>query len=136
MSTYLWDVEVSRAFLISAALALRRRGRIRRSSAPSGAAAGWLAVALVAVGIPSLTGHAAGLGGHSLALISGFLHTIAAAAWGGGVVALATHAVRRSPQMGERVRRFGVVAIVVGGDAGGHRVRLRGDPHGLASASC
>jgi putative copper resistance protein D len=37
---------------------------------------------------------------------------MAAAVWGGGVVALATHAVRRSPQMGERVRRFGVVAIV------------------------
>ena len=111
MSTYLWDVEVSRAFLISAALALAVGVgfAVVRSL---GGAAGWLAVGLVAVGIPSLTGHAAGLGGHSLALISGFLHTIAAAAWGGGVVALATHAVRRSPQMGERVRRFGVVAIM------------------------
>ncbi len=111
MSTYLWDVEVSRAFLISAALALAVGVgfAVVRSL---GGAAGWLAVGLVAVGIPSLTGHAAGLGGHSLALISGFLHTIAAAVWGGGVVALATHAVRRSPQMGERVRRFGVVAIM------------------------
>ena len=110
VSTYLWDVEVSRAFLISAALAcaVGVGFRIVRSL---GAAAGWLAVALVAVGIPSLTGHAAGLGGHSLALISGFLHTVAAAAWGGGVLALATHAVRRSPQMGERIRRFGVIAI-------------------------
>ena len=111
LSTYLWDVEVSRAFLISAALALAVGVgfAVVRSL---GAAAGWFAVGLVAVGIPSLTGHAAGLGGHSLALISGFLHTIAAAAWGGGVVALATHAVRRSPLMGERVRRFGVVAIM------------------------
>lgn len=111
LSTYLWDVEVSRAFLISAALALAVGVgfAVVRSL---GATAAWLSVGLVAVGIPSLTGHAAGLGGHSLALISGFLHTIAAAAWGGGVVALATHAVRRSPQMGERVRRFGVVAIM------------------------
>ncbi len=111
LSTYLWEVEVSRAFLISAALALAVGvGFVVVRSL--GAAAGWLAVGLVAVGIPSLTGHAAGLGGHSLALISGFLHTIAASAWGGGVVALATHAVRRSPLMGERVRRFGVVAIM------------------------
>ena len=110
VSTYVWDVEVSRAFLISAGLAcaVGVGFTIVRSL---GAAAGWLAVGLVAVGIPSLTGHAAGLGGHSLALISGFLHTVAAAAWGGGVLALATHAVRRSPQMGERIRRFGVIAI-------------------------
>ncbi len=111
LSTYLWDVEVSRAFLISAALALAV-GVGFAVARSLGGAAGWLAVALVAVGIPSLTGHSAGLGSHALALVSGFLHTIAAAAWGGGVVALATHAVRRSPQMGERVRRFGVVAIV------------------------
>ncbi len=110
VSTYVWDVEVSRAFLISAALAAAV-GVGFRVVASLGAAAGWLAVGLVAVGIPSLTGHAAGLGGHSLALISGFVHTVAAAAWGGGVLALATHAVRRSPQMGERIRRFGVVAI-------------------------
>ncbi len=111
VSTYLWDVEVSRAFLISGAvgLAVGVGFTMVRSL---GGAAGWLAVGLVAVGIPSLTGHAAGLGSHSLALISGFLHAVAAAAWGGGVVALATHAVRGSAHMGERVRRFGVVAIV------------------------
>ncbi len=110
VSTYVWDVEVSRAFLISAALAAAV-GVGFRVVTSLGAAAGWLAVGLVAAGIPSLTGHAAGLGGHSLALISGFVHTVAAAVWGGGVLALATHAVRRSPQMGERIRRFGVVAI-------------------------
>ena len=111
VTTYLWDVEVSRAHLISAGLALAAGvGLLFVRSL--GVAACWLAVGVVAVGIPSLTGHASGLGSHSLALISGFLHAIAAAAWGGGVVALATHAVRRSPAMRERVRRFGVVAIV------------------------
>jgi putative copper resistance protein D len=69
VSTYVWDVEVSRAFLISAALAAAV-GVGFRVVASLGAAAGWLAVGLVAAGIPSLTGHAAGLGGHSLALIS------------------------------------------------------------------
>jgi putative copper resistance protein D len=111
ISTYLWDVEVSRAFLISGALALAV-GVGFSMVGSLGGAAGWLAVGLVAVGVPSLTGHAAGLGSHSLALISGFLHAVAAAVWGGGVVVLATHAVRGSGHMGERVRRFGVVAIV------------------------
>ncbi|HYN56218.1 MAG TPA: cytochrome c oxidase assembly protein [Motilibacterales bacterium] len=111
ISTYLWDVEVSRAHLISAGLALAV-GLGLAFVRSLGAAACWLAVGLVAVGVPSLTGHAAGLGSHSVALISGFVHSIAASVWGGGAVALATHAVRRSPQMGERVRRFGVVAII------------------------
>ena len=111
LSTYLWDVEVSRAHLISAVLAVAV-GVGFAVSRSLGAAAAWLAVGLVAVGIPSLTGHAAGLGGHSLALISGFVHSISAAVWGGGVVAVTTHALLGSPQMGERVRRFGVVAIV------------------------
>lgn len=111
ISTYLWDVEVSRAFIISAALALIVAIGLSMSRS-LGVAATWLCVGAVAVGIPSLTGHAAGLGGHSLALISGFLHAVAASLWGGGLVALATHAVRRDPGMRERVRRFGVVALI------------------------
>ena len=111
LSTYLWDVEVSRAHLIAAVLAVAV-GVGLAVARSLGAAAMWLAVGLVAVGIPSLTGHAAGLGGHSLALISGFVHSISAAVWGGGVVAVTTHVLLRSPQLGERVRRFGVVAIV------------------------
>jgi len=111
VATYLWDVEVSRAFLVTAVLGLAVAAGL--SGVRSlGAAAVWGAVAAVAVGIPSLTGHAAGLGGHSLALISGFVHTIAASVWGGGVVALATHAVQRVPNLRERIRRFGVVAII------------------------
>jgi len=109
--TYVWDVEVSRAFLVAAVLGLAV-GAGLSAVRSLGAAAIWGAVAAVAVGLPSLTGHAAGLGGHSLALISGFLHAIAASVWGGGVVALATHAVQRDPDLRERIRRFGVVAII------------------------
>lgn len=32
--------------------------------------------------------------------------------WGGGVVAVATHALRRRPDLAERIRRFGVVAVI------------------------
>ena len=111
ISTYLWDVEVSRAFLISAGVAVVVT--VGLSMARSlGVAATWALVGAVAVGIPSLTGHAAGLGGHSVALIGGFLHAVAAAVWGGGVVALTTHAVRGDAGMAERVRRFGVVAVI------------------------
>lgn len=111
VATYLWDVEASRAALISGALgaAIAVGLSLARTL---GAAACWFAVACVAVGLPSLTGHAAGLGSHSLALIAGSVHAIAASVWAGGVVAVATHAVRRSPGLVERIRRFGVVAII------------------------
>jgi len=110
VSTYLWDVEVSRAALITALLAVAAAAGLSAARA-LGTALVWSVVAAVAVGLPGLTGHAAGLGGHSLALVSGFLHLVATAVWGGGVVALATHALRREPGTGERVRRFGVIAI-------------------------
>ena len=110
ITTYLWDVEVSRAYLVTALLALGV-GLGLGSARTLGSAAGWTLVAAAAVGIPSLTGHAAGLGGHSLALISGFVHAVAASLWAGGLVALTTHAVRGTPGMAERVRRFGVLAI-------------------------
>ncbi len=110
LRTYLWDVEVSRAHLISGALAVGVGiGLLRARSL--GTAATWYLVGLAAVGIPSLTGHAAGLGSHSTALISGFAHSVSASVWAGGLVALATHALRRAPQIVERVRRFGVVSI-------------------------
>lgn len=111
VATYLWDVEASRAVLISGALgtAIAVGLSLARTL---GAAVCWFAVACVAVGLPSLTGHAAGLGSHSLALIAGFVHAVAASVWAGGVVAVATHAVRRSPGLLERIRRFGVVAVI------------------------
>jgi cytochrome c oxidase assembly factor CtaG/putative copper export protein len=110
VSTYLWEVEASRAALLSGVLALLVAVGLTLSRTLGGAA-GWLLVALVAVGVPSLTGHAAGLGSHTLALVAGFVHATVAMLWSGGVVALATHAVLRTPSLGERVRRFGVVAV-------------------------
>lgn len=111
IATYLWDVESSRAHLVAGVLALAAAFGLRGTRS-LGAGACWAAVIAVAVGLPALTGHAAGLGGHTLALVAGFGHMLATAVWGGGVVAIATHAVLRSPGMPERARRFGVVAIL------------------------
>ncbi len=110
VATYLWDVEVCRAHLVAAGCAAAAGVGLWQVRS-LGAAAGWTVLGLAAAGIPSLTGHAAGLGNHSLALVSGFLHAVAAAVWGGGVVAIAPHALLGSPAMRERVRRFGVVAV-------------------------
>ena len=110
LTTYLWDVEAARAALVTAVLAMAV-GVGLTFSRTLGAAAGWGVVALLAVGLPSLTGHAAGLGNHSLALVSGFVHAVSASLWAGGVVAVATHALARTPGLGERIRGFGVVAI-------------------------
>jgi cytochrome c oxidase assembly factor CtaG/putative copper export protein len=111
ITTYLWDVDGSRAALGTAALAAAAAVGLWMSRS-LGSAAVWGLVAGVAVGLPGLTGHAAGLGGHSVALISGMLHIVATSLWAGGLVALVTHAAMRDPDMAERVRRFGVVAIV------------------------
>lgn len=111
ISTYVWDLEGSRAQILSCLLAggvAIGLARVRSL----GAAASWWALGCLAVGIPALTGHAAGLGGHSLALVSGFLHAVAASVWGGGVVAMATHALLGRPDLVERIRRFGIVAVI------------------------
>lgn len=111
VATYLWDVETSRAHIITAVLAVGVAIGLPLTRT-LGTAAAWAVLAAVAVGLPSLTGHAAGLGNHALALVSGSLHAVAATVWAGGAVALATHAARGSAGMGERIRRFGVVAVI------------------------
>lgn len=110
MVTFLWYVEVSRALLLTAVLAgvvASALWQVRTL----GAAAVWCGIGAVAVGVPSLTGHAAGLGSHSVALVSGFLHTVAASLWTGGVLSLAVSAALRDPALSGRIRRFGAVAI-------------------------
>lgn len=109
--TYLWDVETARAQVITAVLAVGAAIGLPLART-LGTAAAWTFVAVIAVGLPSLTGHSAGLGNHSLALVSGFLHSITATMWAGGAVAVATHAVRGSAGIRERARRFGVVAVI------------------------
>lgn len=108
--TYAWDVETTRAAWIAAWLAVALALALPRTRGIS-AAGGWFLVAATACGIPSLAGHAAGLGSHALALIAGFAHTASALVWAGAVVALGVHAVSGTPDLRQRMVRFGFVAV-------------------------
>lgn len=87
ISTYGWDITNVRTLLISAGLALIVSIGCFLSAKLSTVTA-WLAVALVAISVPGLAGHAAGLGNHALAITSGIAHIVAATVWVGGVLAL------------------------------------------------
>lgn len=114
LQKYAWDIPSVRAYLMAAVLAgvIWGAGRFARSLA---AAAAWCVVALAALAMPPLAGHAAGFGNHSLALTSGVAHTWAAAAWGGGLLALAVHAWRGDRGVAVSARRFSTLALVAVG---------------------
>lgn len=111
---YAWDIPSVRAYLIAAVLAgaIWAAGRFAQTLA---AAAAWWIVALVALALPPLAGHAAGFGNHSLALTSGVAHTWAAAAWAGGLLALAVHAWRGDRGVAEAAKRYSTLALVAVG---------------------
>jgi len=110
VGTYASDIPTVRALVVMSVLAvIGAFGCILTSS--TGASAGWLIVALVAVALPALGGHASGLGDHALALSSGVAHVVAAVLWIGGVVALAVHAVSRDIPFARAVQRFSPFAL-------------------------
>ncbi|MGV1003601.1 MAG: cytochrome c oxidase assembly protein [Candidatus Nanopelagicales bacterium] len=111
LRTYAWDVTTTRAAWVAAVMVVVMAARLPRTRSLA-AAAGWFIVAATACGIPSLAGHAAGLGSHSLALVAGFVHTACALTWGGGGVALGFHAARGTRDLRTRMLRFGFVAVV------------------------
>lgn len=75
-------------------------------------ATGWLVLALVAISTPALAGHAAGLGDHTLAIVSSVMHVLAAALWVGGLIALAATAWPKGAPLGRAVKRFSPLAAV------------------------
>ena len=110
--TYAWDLSPSHSLLLTALLALLVGvGSLLTTSVI--ASFGWLVVSLVAVGFPALSGHAAGLGDHALAITSGIIHQVAATLWCAGVVALTGAAWRRDSQLVDTARRFGTLATWV-----------------------
>ncbi len=110
VSKYAWAIPSVRAYLTIAVIALAIWVGARwAGSLP--AAAGWWVLALAALALPPLAGHAAGFGNHALALTSGVFHTWAAAAWVGGLLALTVHAWRADDGVPEAARRYGAVAI-------------------------
>ncbi len=108
---YAWAIPGVRAYLMAALFAglIWVGARYARSLA---AAAGWFVLALAALSFAPLAGHAAGYGDHDLALTSGVAHTWAAAAWAGGLLALALHAWRHDPGVTQAAGRYSNIALV------------------------
>ena len=116
-ATYAWEIPSTRALAVVAVLAaIIAVGAL--FTATLGMTALWLVVGIVAVCLPALAGHGAGLGDHALALTSAVAHSAAAAVWIGGLVALVFHGVRRdqgfadSTQLRAAAARFGITATV------------------------
>jgi putative copper resistance protein D len=113
-----WQVGLAATVAVIARVAISRTG-----------AAMAAVIALVAVVPPALTGHAAGAGGHQLAVSSLVVHVIAASLWAGGLVALLLVRPRRllvtvAPAF-SRIALVSFVAVAVSGVANA-AVRLGG----------
>jgi len=111
VSTYATDVPATRAlivmFFIAAVISL---GGFITSTTDVSAAG--IVLALIAISLPSLAGHGAGLGDHALALTAGIAHVVAAALWVGGLVVLLFHAIKRDIPLGRALERFSPLALI------------------------
>ncbi len=92
--------------LLSALVAL-----LSRTAATPGSALGLLAVALVALLPPPLTGHSASSPNHELAISGLAMHVIALAPWVGGLMLLGWHAARGGDHLGVAADRFSRMAL-------------------------
>jgi len=116
-ATYAWDIPLTRALALVAVLAaVIAIGCL--FTATLGMTALWLVLAAAAVALPALASHGSGFGDHALALTSGVAHTVAAALWIGGLMALLFHGIRRDAgyaqggPLRDAAARFGVTATV------------------------
>ncbi len=108
-ATYVWAIPQNQAAALVALVA----GAISVGAlltARLGSAGGWAVLALVGVAAPVLAGHSSSLGDHALAMTAGVAHSIAAAAWVGGLAATWVHAWRRDPGLAGSVARFSLLA--------------------------
>lgn len=122
---YAWDIPIVRAFVLASFAALAIWAFARRSVSLA-AAAGWSALALGALAFVPLAGHSAAYGDHALALTTGVTHVWAAAAWFGGLLALAVHAwsgdrgVVKATARYSRVATLAVLFLLGAGLANGY----------------
>jgi putative copper resistance protein D len=111
LSTYLFAVDTNVAFFVAAVAAA-----IVAASVPwvarTGAAIWLLAAAAIGIAAPAVTGHSHGLGDHGLAITSGLVHSLAAAAWLGSLVAVAWHVLRRDPGQRRILPRFSTLVTI------------------------
>jgi len=107
---YAWELDSSRTLVLTAIVAgLIGIGALFTTTVT--ATVGWLVAALLAVAFPALSGHAAGLGDHALAITSSVLHQVAATLWVAGVVAVLGAAWRRDPQLQRTASGFSTLAL-------------------------
>ena len=116
-ATYAWEIPSTRALAVVALLAVVIAVGCL-FTATLGMSALWTVLAVVAMALPALAGHGAGLGDHALALSAGLAHASAATVWIGGLIVLAYHGLRRDAGYAEpgalatSAKRFGVAALV------------------------
>ncbi|MEV7009383.1 cytochrome c oxidase assembly protein [Streptosporangium sp. NPDC051022] len=92
--------------LFTVAIALFARGAIT-----VGASGGLLALALVTLLPPALTGHSSSSPNHDLATTGVAVHLLVLALWVGGLAALCVHALRGQPSLEVAAARFSSMAL-------------------------
>jgi len=109
ISTFAWSVASVRAFLLVALIAAGI-GIACLFTTGVTAAASLMALSLVGIALPALTGHASSLGSHGVAMTSDVGHALSMSVWVGGLVVLLFHAVRNDPGTMRAVPVFRTVA--------------------------
>ncbi|PRY55687.1 putative copper resistance protein D [Knoellia remsis] len=107
--TFAWELEITRTLMISTALALVVT--LGALLARTRTAYAWLsAIALLAIVIVALTGHAAGSASHEDAVNSLGVHLVGVAVWVGGLVAIALLRPILGDDLKATVARYSVLA--------------------------
>ncbi len=110
LSSYAGQIPQGTALLLVILMAVMVALLSRTVSTPA-AALGLLALALVALLPPALTGHSAASPNHSVAIVGLALHLLAVVPWVGGLAVLVWHALSRSRLLDTAVSRFSRVAV-------------------------
>lgn len=107
--TYAFEVgqNVAYAFVVIVGLVVSVCAAVSIRTGSAAMLTGLAAIGVVAVPV---SGHGASLGDHSLAITSGALHSLSAAVWVGGLLAMARHGLRRDDGLPIAIRRFSAVA--------------------------
>ncbi|GAA0967866.1 cytochrome c oxidase assembly protein [Actinocorallia libanotica] len=110
LSSYAGQIPQGTALLLVILMSVMTALLSRTVSTP-GAALGLLALALVALLPPALTGHSAASPNHSVAIVGLALHLLAVVPWVGGLAVLVWHALTRSRLLDTAVGRFSRLAV-------------------------
>jgi cytochrome c oxidase assembly factor CtaG/putative copper export protein len=110
LSGYIGDLPQGTALMLVVLLAMVVALLARTTTEPGGAL-GLLALAMIALLPPPLTGHSASAANHSLAMTGLALHVAAIAPWVGGLALLTAHALAGRPRLDVMSARFSRMAL-------------------------